>query len=105
MALPVGHLKRRIGSPRSRAIAGVAEIQSACAWSVHLPVRLGHHHRLALMDSGLRWADLNLERHVRLPSSAIRRRSAGKQFPSLESGYDVITDPQCIRNDGQGGIY
>jgi hypothetical protein len=54
-------------APAVERFAGVAEIRSACAWPVHLPIGLGHHHRLALMDSGLRWADLNLERPCATP--------------------------------------
>ena len=40
---------------------GVAEIQPALAGPVHLPIRLGHQHRLPLMNGDLRRADLNLE--------------------------------------------
>ena len=46
---------------------GVAEIQPAFAGPVHLPVGFGHQHRLSLVDGDLRRADLNLERHPRVP--------------------------------------
>ena len=42
---------------------GVTEIQPTFAGPVHLPVRLGHQHRLSLMDGDLGRTNLNLERH------------------------------------------
>ena len=45
---------------------GVAKIQPTFARPVHLPVGLGHQHRLPLMDGDLGGADLHLERHLEL---------------------------------------
>jgi hypothetical protein len=73
--------------------------------AVHLPVGPGHQHRLALMNGNLHWADLYLKRHLRLSCSSSCWGSAGKRFPSFELGDDMVSDAQCIRNDGQGGIY
>src|ERR1700730_17886439 len=52
--------------------SGVAEIQPACALPIHLAAGLGYQHCLTLMDCDLRWADLNLERHVLTPIGQIQ---------------------------------
>ena len=78
---------------------GVAEIKPACAGPDHLPVGVGHQHRLTLMDGDLRRADLNLERHVELhfrPSVGATRRlrssSAvpGQSRPDQHRGERVL---------------
>ena len=71
---------------------GVAEIQPAFAGPVHLPVGLGHQHRLPLMDGDLRGADLNLERHVELsfrcPSATPAPLSRGCLVACRDRGFN-----------------
>ena len=54
---------------------GVTKIQPTVAGPVHLPVGLRQQHRLCLMDGDLRRADLNLERHPRVPFDGDRTRT------------------------------
>ncbi len=71
----------------------VEEIQAHRRRPSDLPVRLGDQHRVARVDGKLRRADLDLERHARLPGAdGANHRRPGRRRKA-QPGSNVIDTP------------
>jgi hypothetical protein len=51
----------------------VEEVQALLARPRNRPIRVSDEHRLTLVDSNLRWTNLNLERHYVLLNGSLSR--------------------------------
>jgi len=88
MAPPFKSSRLTVGVIAQALIRAVSRNTARVRWPVHLPVGLGHEHRLALMDRDLRRSDRNLECHFVTSPPMPAAASASWFAPMIGSWQD-----------------